>query len=105
MNAMNVLKQIICVWLVFWLHGILLVGLVKVEVQTKPVSDKVEQKQQNNFKRTTITQTGLWTGIISERIYIRNNVIQIDYSKQMFPHPTALINTISITRGTVYVFP
>ena len=98
MRAMNVLKQIMCVWLFYVLHGVLLVGLVKVEVQTT-----VQQKQLQNIFESAKTQTGLWTGTISERVYVRNNVIQIERSKQLpLPYPTELVSTVSVARGIVY---
>lgn len=97
---MNLMKLITCVWLFYVLNGIILVGLVKVKVQST-IREKNEVKQDHKFKRD-ITQTGLWSGTISERIFIRKNVIKMNLSKQLFPRRTVLVNRISVRRGTVY---
>ena len=98
---MNLMKLIICAWLYYVLNGIILVGLVKVKVQST-IREKNEGKQDNKFKRDT-NQTGLWGGTISERIFIRKSVIKMNLSKQLLRR-TVLMNRISVRRGNSYLY-
>ena len=97
MADLAVLKQITYMWLFYVLHGIMLIGIVKVEVRTE-ISNIDQQKNNQIFERTT-TQTGLWIGTIFENIYIGNKVFHIEHSKQLSQHQTTLVNTVSVKRG------
>ena len=99
---MNLLKQIICVWLFYVVNGMILVGLVKVKIQST-VREKNASKRDNRFTRDS-TQTGSWSGTISQTIFIRKNVIQMNLPKQLLARRIVFVNRISVTRGTVYSF-
>lgn len=105
--TMSFFKIVLAVWLYYFLDGIISVGVVKVEVKavkrTKP-EEQQQQKRQNSYFRSVVSQTGLWTGTISEKLYITKNAIQTP--KRLLPHANEpeLINIVSINRGTVNVF-
>jgi hypothetical protein len=90
-------------WLFYVLHGIVLIGLVKVEVRTSVSDDNDQPKKYDILERTSI-QMGLWTDTIFEKIYIGNKMIHIEHSQQLSSHPTSLVTTVSVKRGIAIFF-